>query len=431
MSPDSAHNANSRLVKTFGSPNDTSKPVKLDINVQELSVPLVDSSGFSSSEGVVEYWDELGDLLGHGDPKTNQGHLLEVSDHSESLTFEIVPYDIASWKRELLLHYSDSIAGDMICIDGRHNGWRYILLPMALSDDLVMNAVLTTSAFHLATRKTSLSTWNGTAEMSLGECQAADYSFPELLYRRTIRSLKERRDVVSGDDEANKSVLMAILVLLSAVQVNGGDEFPTLYAMMRALVDVLGGENRLCGSDLGDFMIRQMRKMRVYAAPLLSEDAGCGTFSSPDNWNQIFECLQFCSRQKPEHATCTALVADMLQQAHDIYLSEASHDPSMPHSFQLFEDSICRLNRFRRSFEDFPDDAPGKHALVWPTFIAASCSILDEHKEFFKAALLRFHSRSRFNNILRGLEHLQYLWDRRNQGERWTQLLAQSRFFMA
>ncbi|KAF4976567.1 hypothetical protein FDECE_18463, partial [Fusarium decemcellulare] len=109
VSLDYAHDANSCIDKTFASPSETPRPDKQDLDSHELSFPFVDWSGFSSSEGASEYWDELGDLLRHDDPKTQQAYTLEAPDRCEALTFEIVPYDIASWKRELLLHYSESI----------------------------------------------------------------------------------------------------------------------------------------------------------------------------------------------------------------------------------------------------------------------------------------------------------------------------------
>jgi hypothetical protein len=55
--------------------------------------------------------------------------------------------------------------------------------------------------------------------------------------------------------------------------------------------------------------------MRVYAAPLLSEQTGLETISSQDQIVQFFDCLNHCSRQRPEHALAVSFVTDIVHQA--------------------------------------------------------------------------------------------------------------------
>ncbi|VUC30677.1 unnamed protein product [Clonostachys rosea] len=335
-----------------------------------------------------------------------------------------------------LLYVSDSdwIAGEMVAIDGPYNGWRNLVLPMAHADELVMNAVLTSAAFHLTIQ--GRQNWHAGAGFPClpNPCVSKDQLRPEYLYNLTIKGLQRTRDSVGSDHEVQKTVLMTILILLATTMINGGEEFPALFEMMQAVTMVLGGEEQIGGSDLGDFMIRQVRnidrtgRMRVYAAPHISEKTGFGVMSSQPDWDQIFECLRYCSQSQP---TAQAPIRNVVQQAHDIYLRQVRRDPRISNSVESIEESVHRLERFKKTLQAFPKDAPGSNSLVWATFIAASDCTLQEHKEFFVDVIMQHFHRSRFGNLLKGIRHLQYVWAQRSEGARWTNLLPQSRMFLA
>lgn len=148
----------------------------------------------------------------------------------------------------------------MIAIDGQHNGWRHIILPIAHSVALVMNAVLTVSAFHMSLREGRKQNPDYSLFVQQQGLLSRDGASAESLYERTIRGLKERQDLARSDIDAKQSVIVTILVLLTAVMVNGRTDFPILFAMLDAATKVIGGEGQLAGSDLGDFIIRQVRK---------------------------------------------------------------------------------------------------------------------------------------------------------------------------
>lgn len=147
-----------------------------------------------------------------------------------------------------------------MAFDGPHNGWRCIILPIAHADELVMNAVLTVSAFHISLQeKQRQNTDNRSFTSTLGLPSGHRMS-PESLYERTIQGLKQRRDWAESTYEAKQSIIVTILVLLTLVMVNGRNDFPILFGMLDAASNVLGGEEKLGGSELGDFLIRQVRK---------------------------------------------------------------------------------------------------------------------------------------------------------------------------
>lgn len=147
----------------------------------------------------------------------------------------------------------------MIAIDGPHNGWRHIVLPIAHAHPLVMNAVLAVSAFHVSLQQEQKQLANSGLYLPRKPLPSGRIS-AEILYDLTIQGLKQRRDLSKSDPDTKQSILVTILVLLAAVMVNGRTDFPILFGMLDAAIEVVGGEDQLAGSELGEFIIRQVRK---------------------------------------------------------------------------------------------------------------------------------------------------------------------------
>lgn len=130
-----------------------------------------------------------------------------------------------------------------------------------------------------------------------------------------------------------------------------------------------------------------------------------------------FDCLNYYHELHPEHTEALTLIANLKQQAYDIYLYRAFAIGTAP----SFTDVI---DEFKTSIEAFPEGSPGEHVLIWPSFIAASESISPEHREFFKGFLLRQYRRNGFLNILRALELLERIWAR-DKDDEWPALLPE------
>lgn len=141
----------------------------------------------------------------------------------------------------------------MLAIDGPHNGWRYLVLPIAHRDQLVMNAVLTASSFHMFLRN------DKRPSLDDGPFTQPNHTSPDHLYELTIQGLKQR-DLAKCNYEEMQSIIATILVLLTAVMVNGRNDFPILFSLLDSATNVIGGEYQLAGNELGDFMLRQVRK---------------------------------------------------------------------------------------------------------------------------------------------------------------------------
>jgi len=130
----------------------------------------------------------------------------------------------------------------MAIIDDSNNGWRYFILPIAYNDDLVMDAVLSASAFHFAANRNQ------------------DTHDASKFYTQAISRLQERRNLTLSDRDSRRSVFLALLVLLVTVIVNGYQDFPLLFKLLESALIAVGGENQLSQDDLGVFLRRQIRK---------------------------------------------------------------------------------------------------------------------------------------------------------------------------
>lgn len=348
----------------------------------------------------------------------------EIFSLTGTILFQPVPEKISREQRNLLLYFSQHIAIEMIAFDGLHNGWRHLILPLAYRDDLVRNAVLATATAHQCIGQLSYDTLH-TNRYTLWHPKSSQ------MYARAIRGLQERQEFVHGDQFSKYSILVTILVLLTAVMVTGCSDFPVLFRMLESAVNAMGGKYGLGEGELTEFIMRQVHKMRVYAAPLLCEQTGVEIISSERQTAQLLDCLNYSTQQYPEQALVLSNVSNMVEQARDIYLQQVFLDPQCSSSLNTAAgiNSIRRVQRFKECLQAFPPGSPAESVLIWATFVAASDCLLDEHKVFFEDVLMRQFYRNGFGNVLKGVELLRQIW-RRRSGERWTSLLPEAKVFV-
>ncbi|KAM5349071.1 hypothetical protein ACJ41O_008894 [Fusarium nematophilum] len=311
---------------------------------------------------------------------------------------------VAPWQRLLLKHFSDHIAPEMVVIDDCNNGWRNLVLPLACADELVMSAVMAVSAFHLS-------------DKAVGVADAG------MLYSTAIHELQKRQDLRKYDIPARHRIILAIIVLLLAMIVNGCSDFPIMFRMLQSALDMVGGESMLgAGSQaITEFSARQIRKMRVYASPFISQDAGVTAIAT--HARQGWPDQHHYRQSYPAHSRALGLISNLREQAFRIYLRRASSAEDVGAA------STDLISTFRQMLESFPEELPGEHVLIWPIFIAASESYAPEHREFFAGFLERHFRRNGFANILKALESLRVIWAR-NGGENWTALLPKQPVFV-
>ncbi|KAI1443563.1 hypothetical protein F5Y02DRAFT_419850 [Annulohypoxylon stygium] len=351
----------------------------------------------------VSKWDYLYYRFDHSPSvkvKSNSGECLLNSSTVHTLDC------VAPWQRFLLNHFSTHIAPQMVLVDDCTNGWRHLILPLACSDELVMSSVLTVAAFHYSKR-----------------ARGSRIADPVKLYSKTISELQKRRDLCNGDLDAKCRVIVTIVVLLLSTIVSGSSDFVILFRMLQSALDVVGGEELLAVSDnvIAGFSAKQIRKMRVYISPFISQDAGvCAVASQAQQcWDEQEYLLQSC----PDYAYTLPLTSSLRELAFQIYLQQTcgvmNYDLALPDL----------VSRFRLMLESVPQDVEAEHVLVWPVFIAASASFIEEHNIYFTQFLERQFSRSGFANVIKAIESLRRIWER-NKQEDWTTLLSEQGVFV-
>lgn len=147
---------------------------------------------------------------------------------------------------------SRKIAGEMVAIDDRRNGWRYLVLPIAQEDELVNDAVLSAAAFHFSVNVN------------------AQFLDPGAVYQSAIRKLRLRQDMTCYNVVEQQKILLSLLVLLVAAVVSGSSDFRTIFGLLEGALYALGGEDRISHGELGRFVVWQIRKS-VTALPDICE----------------------------------------------------------------------------------------------------------------------------------------------------------------
>lgn len=341
---------------------------------------------------------------------------------NDIVLFQPLPDNVSREGRNMLLHFSEHIATEMIAFDGFHNGWRHLILPLAQTDHIVLNAVLAAAEAHQRINQAQAPI-NGLQDKRL----TLWHPNSSRLYARAIQGLRERQELIHGDQASKLSVITTILVLLSAVLVTGCSDFPVLIRMLESAIEAMGGREGLGDGEFTDFILRQVNKMRVYAAPLLCEQTGVQIISSRAQTAQLLDCLNHSVQQYPEQAVVSKQVTDLVDQARDIYLNQVFSELESSSSLGTSDiGSIRRVQRFKQTLQALPPDSPAHKVLVWATFVAASDCQLEEHKAFFEGVLMRHFARSGFGNVLKGLESLQRIWAR-DPRERWTSMLPEGK----
>ncbi|KAI1453546.1 fungal-specific transcription factor domain-containing protein [Annulohypoxylon moriforme] len=348
-------------------------------------------------------WDCLSNEL---DYNSFIGPEFSLAEYSTSSLINYSLDDVAPWQRFLLNHFSTHIAPEMVIIDDGTNGWRHLVLPLACADELVLYSVLTVAAFHFS---------EGVESQHIAD--------PIKLYSRTINELQKRRDLCESDLDARYRIIITIVVLLLSTIVNGSSDFAILFRMLQSALDVVGGEETLAigQNAIASFSAKQIRKMRVYISPFISQDEGVNAVAAQAQ--QCWDDQEYLFQSYPDYAYTLPLTSSLRELAFQIYLQQTSgvQETDVPLS--------DLVSRFRLMLESIPEDIEAEHVLVWPVFIAASASHVEEHNVYFTQFLERQFSRSGFANVIKALESLRRIWARNGQ-EDWTTLLSQQEVFV-
>ena len=112
---------------------------------------------------------------------------------------------------------STTIAPGMVILDGQHNGYRNLILPLAARDTMVQKAVSSIAGFHL---------WRNNPERRA----AADISRADV-----IQQMKKASIASNAEQVLSAATWATLLVLLVGELILGGDHYIYLLRMMCSL----------------------------------------------------------------------------------------------------------------------------------------------------------------------------------------------------
>jgi hypothetical protein len=147
------------------------------------------------------------------------------------------------YSRRLTIHLvGNQIASELVAIDDQRNGWRYLVLPIARSDRLIMRSALAAAAFHFTTNVSK------------------DLVCPITIYQSAIAELQHRQDIRSYSSQGQQIIILSLLTLLATSMVSGSVDFRVILHMIEAAWNAAGGETSFGKGELGVFITRQYRK---------------------------------------------------------------------------------------------------------------------------------------------------------------------------
>ncbi|RAK90748.1 C6 zinc finger domain protein [Aspergillus costaricaensis CBS 115574] len=286
--------------------------------------------------------------------------------------------------RESFDYFARYVAPVMVVLD-ISNGYRDIILPMALEDNLLQQAVAVVAAQHLGSRHPS--------------CRAATES------RRSAIISRLRRDsqVGSPDLVFNPSTWATLIVLLVGETVTGSSEYSHL---LRTLLTLAQNMKSVGNTELRDFLTKQTDMFAFLGQPLLNADLGAERLKNP-----VDPSVWMASRANADshHHRTLSLVKQVFSKGAQIYLQRATANQSSWHMLEELRQLLCQMS---------PTE-PGAHGFVWSCFIAAADSVDPEHRAFFSNYLKGVYSRTMFDNIPKALDALPAIWDLQGSAK-WT-----------
>ena len=300
---------------------------------------------------------------------------------------------IDSPTRELFAHFSNYVAPIMVAIDGAANGYRNILLPLALTDELVREGVRVTALDFLASNRPTIRT-------------QADQAMQVILSRQRSRSSSHPRLV-------DVSAWATTILLLTAEIVTGGSDFPRLFTMLKHLA--AANTKTSSKTDLHIFLAGQTQMMTFFAQPLVQE--------TPDrlwvacNSEHTVDSILGDAHLQPSLSHEFQIYRTAIRRACDLYITRATLDP-------CYSETVPHLDRLQVLCEPIQPTTPGQHILVWVYFLAAAESSTQKHREFFTGRLRSLHESTKFQNIPVALAALEEIWKVRPR-RRWTEALSE------
>ncbi|KAF7547131.1 hypothetical protein G7Z17_g7943 [Cylindrodendrum hubeiense] len=300
--------------------------------------------------------------------------------------------------RWMFQYFSEHVSPVMLLFDNTTNGYRRQVLPFATSNRLVQRAVCVAAAFHLLPRRPELRA-------------PAEQGRAAIIQRLHEDGLSATRAPVL--DEATWAT---ILLLIVGDLVRGDEQVMILYHMLDAFLRARGGNQPT--SQLGKFLESQSRLIKFFGDPIVSES------NVPQRTNSgILTTLsgaELPAADTPRLLSYVHLYEEAFRLAMDIYQHRAN-SATIPVSEDLM---TRRVQQLKATIERVDPAYPGAHVLVWPLFVGAAEAEEEEHRDYFTEKLSYIWRTTGYANVLKAINSLPGMWEKRGV-QRWTTRLPQ------
>ncbi|KAH7134624.1 hypothetical protein B0J13DRAFT_85698 [Dactylonectria estremocensis] len=284
--------------------------------------------------------------------------------------------------RFLLDHFAEQISSIMISFDGKGNGYRDYLLPMAHVDPLIQQALCVTAAFHLAQHMPRL------------------LAYAEKTRAVIIGNLRKRASCVNALDEVTWAVINTLIL---GDLFTGSEEIKPLYHSLTSYMAARGTTD--LKSPLVQFLYIQAQMLSFFAGAFMAEYQGIWTASR-----------RFLNPMESSEPDAGPGIKDshVLPQNLDVHCvtSEIYLLRVESRVVSTNEVRMAGLIRQLRVQLEHTKHELGSHTLAWPCFLGAMESRSEDDRRFFSTHLLRIWETSGSTNMPKSLDRMPTAWER-------------------
>ena len=124
-----------------------------------------------------------------------------------------------------------------------------------------------------------------------------------------------------------------------------------------------------------------------------------------------------------------ANLGDKMSAIYNLHVAACSIYLARAHSEAAEGQIEALVAEYRTGLDNLADDCPGRHTLVYPTFLVAMECKSIELRQYFVNALLEFYQYLGFANVLKALDYLAVYWADPSNSD-WTRLCTNFEVFV-
>ncbi|KAH8725197.1 fungal-specific transcription factor domain-containing protein [Phaeosphaeriaceae sp. PMI808] len=313
---------------------------------------------------------------------------------------------ISAQARMLFSYFSEVVAPVMVILDTSSNGYRNIILSMALEDDVLHRAVGVVAAQHLSRDSPEI-------------LQAAEAGRVAIISR-----LRKDAMCATPDQVFNEYTWATLIVLLVGETVTGSADYRFLVQMLLTLsTNSRAAERNMAAAR---FLQTQTNMFEMISSPVIREsDAVQAIQRIFKSWQDWLTCEKFLVGS--EHYRIVDHIRMCFTSACTIYLRRATTEYAISSPTEAGLDDERQASVVKDLVDRLlmiPPDTPGAHALVWPCFVGGAETSDPDQRAFFVDYMNSIYAITKFRNIPAAIQSLENLWASKGD-KRWTQCLPE------